>query len=298
MSSLIIFSIFLFGAAVFLATYKIQTSSTQSAAEDRLVSWDESEKKLNLPIYIKVAQPLLKGPKLDLAVSLWGPKRIAKWKSELIRAGVSKSFSASEFVAAKLWITVFIFIACGLILAFKEEPPSPLILLGMIATAFFYPNIHISGLKKARQQSIRLALPNVIDLLTLCTEAGLDFLGSIGKIVERSKPSPMVEELSEFLKDVQLGKTRSESLKDFANRIDISETTSLVSILTSSDKMGASIGTVLRAQSDSMRNIRINKAEKMGAEASQKILIPLVLFIMPAVMLIIFGPMVIKMIGG
>ena len=112
----------------------------------------------------------------------------------------------------------------------------------------------------------------MVDLLTLCTEAGLDFMGSIGKIVERSKPDALIEELSELLKDTQLGKTRSEALRDLANRVDIPETTSLAAVLISSDKMGASIGSVLRAQSDTMRNERFMRAEKIGPKHRKKLL--------------------------
>ncbi|NCN40055.1 type II secretion system F family protein, partial [bacterium] len=81
------------------------------------------------------------------------------------------------------------------------------------------------------------------------------------------------------------------------DRIDMGEINSFVAVLISADQMGASVGTVLRAQSDSMRNERLTRAEKLGAQASQKILIPLIFFIMPAVFLVIFGPYILQMMG-
>ncbi len=122
-------------------------------------------------------------------------------------------------------------------------------------------------------------------------------MGSIAKVVDRAPPSPLIEELSVVLKDIQLGKTRAQALRSLAERLDMAEMSSFVAILVSADSMGASIGTVLRAQSESMRNERLTKAEKLGAQASQKILVPLVFFILPAVMLMIFGPIVLQMVG-
>lgn len=297
-SAFLLLAAIMLGVAVFTIVYKIQSQSDQSKAEERLADWSVHENSKHLPVYIKLTKPFLKGYKLDLASGMWDEHRLLEWKKKIITAGMTKYMSAEQFVASKFWLTLFVALFMLLAVAFGEKPPSPIFILGVIVTAFFYPNLHLDAAKKTRQLEIRLALPSVVDLLTLCTEAGLDFMGSIGKIVERSKPDALIEELSQLMKDTQLGKTRSEALRDLANRVDIPETTSLAAVLISSDKMGASIGAVLRAQSDTMRNERFMRAEKMGAEASQKIILPLVLFIMPAVFLIIFGPIIIGFIGG
>jgi tight adherence protein C len=81
-------------------------------------------------------------------------------------------------------------------------------------------------------------------------------------------------------------------------RIDMKEMSSFVAVIVSADQMGASIGTALRGQSDSMRTERLARAEKLGAQASQKILFPLILFILPAVMLMVFGPIILSMVGA
>jgi tight adherence protein C len=138
-------------------------------------------------------------------------------------------------------------------------------------------------------------MPFIVDLLALSTEAGLDFMGAIGKVVEKAKPSPLVEEFEQVLKEIQVGSSRAEALQEMSNRLNMSEISSFVAILISADQMGASIGKVLRQQSEQIRTERFLAGEKEGAKASQKIMLPMFLFILPAIMLTIFGPFLLQM---
>lgn len=289
--------VFLVGGALFYISYRIQMAAESSAAEDRLnLNWSEAataDSKFQLPIYLKFTKPLLKGGPLVFAAGLWRPEAIAEWKKKIISAGLRKHIEPEHFVAAKFWFAFEVAILALMLLVFSETPPSPFLLVGAVAGAFFMPNMHINSLREARQFEIRISMPFVVDLLTLSIEAGLDFMGAISKVVERAPPGPFLEELSTLLKDIQLGKSRAEAMKEMAERIDMMEMSSFVAILVSSDQMGASIGQALRGQSDSMRAERMSRAEKLGAQASQKILIPLVIFILPATMLMIFGPIVV-----
>ena len=288
----------LLGAAVFYIAYVTQISSATSQAEDRLgTDFGSTNSTFNPPLYIKLTKHLLKGSYLKLATGFWKPEKIARWKKTLISAGIGRNVEPEQFVASKFWLAVQVGIVAFLAFLFADSPPPPWLPPTITLVAFFYPNLTLDGMIKNRQSEIRLAMPYVVDLLTLSTEAGLDFMGSIQKVVDRSPPSPLIEELSVVLKDIQLGKTRAEALRDLAERCQMSEMTSFVAVLVSSDQMGASIGTVLRAQSDSMRTERLVKAEKLGAQASQKILLPLVFFILPAVFLMIFGPIILQFLG-
>jgi tight adherence protein C len=161
---------------------------------------------------------------------------------------------------------------------------------------WFYPDMWINGRIQARQKKILISMPFIVDLLALSTEEGLDFVGSIGKVVEKAKPSPLVEEFGQLLKEIKVGSSRAEALREMALRIGMTEVNSFVAILISADQMGASIGKILRQQSEQIRIERILRAEKAGAAASQKVIIPLVVFILPAVMLMIFGPFILGMI--
>ncbi len=288
----------LLGGAVFYIVYTTQIAAETSAAEERLnIDWGSDQKAFSPPIYLKLTKPLLKSSYLEIAVGFWKAPQLIEWKRKLISAGLARYVQPEHFVASKFWLAVFVGFFMLFNITFSSEPMPPLAALGFVLLAFFYPNIHIRSLRETRQQEIRLAMPYVVDLLALSTEAGLDFMGSISKVVDRAPPSALIEELSILLKDIQLGSSRATAMRAMAERIDMREMTSFVAILVSSDQMGASIGTVLRAQSESMRVERLVKAEKMGAQASQKILIPLAIFILPAVMLMIFAPLILGMMG-
>jgi tight adherence protein C len=287
------------GAAVFYIVYVTQQAAETSAAEGRLASdWGSDAVLPRLPAYIKWTRPLLQGGTLNLAAGFWNERQLETWRRRLVSAGLGRYIEPTHLVASKFWMGVISAAFMLLWVLFADEPPAPWFVIGLPLFAFFMPDIDLRSRTQTRQLEIRLAMPYMVDLLTLSIEAGLDFMGAIGKVVDRAPPSALVEELSVVLKDIQLGKTRAQSLRAFAERTDMPEVGSFVAVLVSADAMGASIGNVLRAQSESMRAERLTKAEKLGAQASQKILVPLVFFILPAVMLMIFGPLALSFFTG
>ena len=165
-----------------------------------------------------------------------------------------------------------------------------------MVVGYFYPDkIWLSSVIKKRQDEIRRAMPFVVDLLALSTEAGLDFLGAMAKVVEKAKPSPLVQEMEMLLKEIKVGSSRAEAMRNLAWRVDMMEINSFIAVLVSADEMGASIGKILRQQSEQVRLDRFIRAEKAGAAATQAILLPMILFIIPAVFTIIFGPFILDL---
>jgi tight adherence protein C len=102
-------------------------------------------------------------------------------------------------------------------------------------------------------------------------------------------------ELGQTLRDVQLGRTRAEALRELSARVDVSELNSLVSALIQADRLGSSLGPILRVQADQLRMRRSQRAEKLAMEAPVKILLPLIFFIFPTIFIMIFGPIVLKL---
>jgi tight adherence protein C len=168
----------------------------------------------------------------------------------------------------------------------------------MMIFGYVYPSMWVKGCRSRRQMEIKLQLPFVIDLLTLSTEAGLDFIGALQKVVEKTRSGPLVNEIERMLQQIQLGTTRAEAMREWGWRIDTSEISSLVAVLVTADQMGSPLGAVLRVQSDLIRTQRFTSAEKKGAAASQKLLFPLIFFIMPAVFIMIFGPVILGFFGS
>jgi tight adherence protein C len=137
-------------------------------------------------------------------------------------------------------------------------------------------------------------LPFFIDLMALSTEAGLDFMGALQRIVEKAEGSVLAEELQIVLKDIKIGSSRREARTRLADRLDISEITSFVAVVRDADETGASIAQVLKDHSIQMRLERFVRAEKARAWASQAMLIPVMFLILPAVFIMVFAPVILN----
>jgi tight adherence protein C len=171
-------------------------------------------------------------------------------------------------------------------------------IIGGALLGMFYPQIWLNDQIKVRQLKITRALPYNLDLLTLSVEAGLDFTGALGKVVEKGKTGPLREEFQMVLKQLKMGKTREEALKMMVARVDLPALTTFVTALIQADKMGTSLGKVLRIQSTQLRIERTQRAEKLANEAPVKMLFPLVACIFPTVFMVLFGPIVFAFMYG
>jgi tight adherence protein C len=123
-------------------------------------------------------------------------------------------------------------------------------------------------------------------------------MAAIQKVIEKAPPSPLVDEFETLIRETRIGSTRAEGLRQLAWRTDVISINSFCATLIAADSVGASIAPLLKQLSTEMRQKRSSEAEKKGATAATKILFPMILFIMPAVMIAIGGPMFVKFLGG
>jgi tight adherence protein C len=218
----------------------------------------------------------------------------------ILTSGLTSELNVEEFLGMKiLWGIMFPIVTLILNFALQLEYPLAMFLL-MGPLGWNFPNMHARAMRNRRISSVRVDLPFFIDLLALATEAGLDFSGAIQRIVEKARGSGSVlaEELETVLRDITLGSSRAQALRGMAARLDMSEISSFVNVIVDADSTGASISKVLKDQSAQMRLERFVRAEKEGAKASQKILIPLMFFILPAVFIMVFAPIALNFIYG
>ena len=280
----------LIGLGTFIVARMLMQEQETRAAQENLADLRDRKAsnflvKITRPFFTQYVVPMIRGK------PFWDSRR-KKYKRKIIAAGLKDELTADEFIAFKLFLILFFPIVGGLLDAGGFLNLAWYIILGTGILGWFYPDIWVNGRMKARQKLIIRAMPFIVDLLALSTEAGLDFIGAIGKVVEKAAPSPLVEEFGQLLKEIKVGASRQEALREMSTRINMTEVNSFVAILISADQMGASIGKILRQQSEQIRSERMIRAEKAGAAAAQKVLLPLVLFILPAVMLMIFGPFI------
>ena len=134
-------------------------------------------------------------------------------------------------------------------------------------------------------------LPDVVDLLGLCVNAGLDFMLSLKWVVERSPPSVMIDQLNTLLQEINVGKPRRDALRDMARRFDLPDLSTFSRTLIMADKMGTSMSDALNSLSIDMRYARYRRGEAMALKAPLKLLIPLIFCIFPVVLLLVAGPL-------
>lgn len=198
-------------------------------------------------------------------------------------AGMSGNLDSVRFYGARVAACLlggaflFCFTAKGMF-------PGGLLVGALLAV---YPGLWLSSAIRHRHLEILKALPNMLDLLTLSVEAGKDFLSSLADILARRKLDALGEELERALREIQLGKKRSAALRELSQRVGQEDLSAVMSAVIQADELGVSIGSLLKIQSDSMRNKRFSRAEKLANEAPVKMLAPLFLFIFPAVLVVL-----------
>ncbi len=212
----------------------------------------------------------------------------AAW--QLVAAGYEGLLTAREFLALRFLIPF----AASILFALMFFPllGSKGMLPWMLGTllAVLWPVRWLRTMQNTRAKSILRALPFVLDLLTLSVEAGMDFLGAIRRNCEHRMMDPLNEELLRLLREIQIGTTRKSALRNLSERLRIKQMNTLCAALIQADELGVSIGAILRIQSEQLRQERFDAAEKLAQEAPTKILFPLLLFIFPATIIVLLGP--------
>ena len=292
----VVFAI-LFGAAVFGMARSIMPRDLEAEAEaGYLPGGPESAKNA---VLVHSLRPVF-GFFLPFVRGVGLPGYRARIERQFVASGISGLMTADEFFAYKAVMASFFELMFGVVFAYilLGIALNPLFHLAIILLGSFFPDVWLSGLVGRRQDLIRKALPYVMDLLTLSVEAGLDFIAGVYKVCEKAKTGPLVDELAYTLREIQVGASRQQALRNLAFRVDMQEMRSFTALLIQADILGASIGPVLRAQADLLRTQRFQAAERAGAYAATKLLFPLIMFIMPAVFVVIFGPIALNFIYG
>lgn len=163
------------------------------------------------------------------------------------------------------------------------------------AIAFFIPEMYLQSLIARRQKAVFRAMPDALDLLTICVEAGMGFEGAMAKVSEKWENELSVQ-FNRVIREIQLGKIRREALRDMAARIGLPEMTSFVAAVIQSELLGVSMAKVLRIQSDQMRIKRRQRAEEEAHKAPIRMLLPMGLLIFPSICIVLMTPAILRLI--
>lgn len=220
------------------------------------------------------------------------PTDVTRTRAWLIQAGLRESRHTSYYFGARLLLG---FIGLASVVALSGFDSLPL-LVCVPALGFFIPRFFLKRMIKDRQQRIRVALPDALDLTVICVEAGLALdqaLMRVGKDLHHAHPD-LSDEFHLVNLEMRAGKPRAEALRNLVDRTGVDDIKSLVGTLIQTDRFGTSVAQALRVHSDSLRTARRQRAEEQAAKTTIKMVPPLVLFILVPFLFVTVGPAIIQ----
>lgn len=252
--------------------------------------------ELSQPFSERVLLPIMKNIG-DFSARFTPQKALQDTSRKLELAGNPGQIDASTFLASRFVVAA---VFGGLMLAISLLAPSrwptaQIILVVGIFTVlgFFFPQLWLQSIINRRQHNVRKAMPDALDLLTICVEAGLGFDAAMSKVSEKWENELSLAFLR-TIREIQLGKPRRDALRDMADRMGIPEMTSFIAAVIQSEMLGVSLAKVLRIQSDQMRVKRRQRAEEEAHKAPIKMIIPMALLTFPSIMIILLAPAAIQ----
>ena len=212
---------------------------------------------------------------------------------QLRKAGMHMSTGSFNYLKlAVMVVGIILSVGIGLLLKDVTSYYIMIIIVGSMLSALS-PTLVLNAKIKKHQDAIRAQLPDTLDLLSVCMEAGLSFDASLLKVSERME-GPLIDELVTVFRQIQLGKSRNDALKTLSDSTDVSELKTFISAVIQANTLGIPITNVLAAQSEQLRIAKREQIKEKAAKVPSKMTIPTVLLILPAIICVIMGPVVIQ----
>ena len=297
-------SVFLFATVVFLLLGLSGGGQTAGAAATRQRldgftrgSQEPDETPTGAPFGSRVVGPLVRG--LANAAGRLLPRSMLKGvETKILIAGEPMTLTGFLTMVVVTTVSATGFGLLIITVSGASIGTMQLGILGLLVVIGFYmPFYLISSRAKARQHAIIKSLPDAFDLITTCVEAGLGLDAALARVAEKVE-GPFAQELTRALRDVSLGKTRRDSLKELGERTMVPDLIQFTNAVIQAEAMGSSVGTVLRVQAEQLRVKRRQRAEEQAYKAPVKMLFPLVLCIFPTLFIVILGPAIITIMNG
>jgi len=262
----------LFGVSILIIFWLANQEYEDLEQEDR-------EYKDPLPPFLRAVWPVVRWA--DRRIAVFVPSKLrAHVEKKLITGGLIHLIEVGQFVALKL-VTALLALFAYLLVAMMLERVDVLLLLIVLGLGFYMPDLWLGDIRKAYMSKVRKELPMLLDFLTLGVEAGQTLGGAIRLTISKAPNGVLRQELVRVMRDISTGVTRAEALTRMQMRVDIREVTAMVAAMIQAEKVGASLGPVLREQAMQRRTERFLAAEKKAFEAPVKMIAPLVIFIFP-----------------
>jgi tight adherence protein C len=281
---------------VFLGFSLRPAASTGQILQQRLMAYEDSarpltieEQVLQLPFSERFVRPFVE--RVGRLVSDRTPEKARQdLQNKLNLAGRPLGLTPGDFVLVR-YVGAVVMFGVGLLLGLLTHSPLWMIAFPAGGGAFglFYPVLWLNQKVRGRRKEIQLALPDALDLLTIAVEAGLGFDAAIARVTEKFK-NALSDEFAQVLQEARLGRPRLEAMDEMGRRTGVEDLHNFVQAVIQSEQMGVGIARILRIQSDEIRRRRRQRAQERAAQASLKMLFPMVGCIFPTLWIILLGP--------
>ncbi|MBA2362561.1 MAG: type II secretion system F family protein [Chloroflexia bacterium] len=252
------------------------------------------EYELSLPFSQRFLLPILRvvGRKVTNRTPT---ERMNEMRRKLVLAGNPGNLSVPEFMAIKLVVALVMGLGLAGFAALIGQSAFRVVIAFVVGAGvgYWYPSAYVKRKIKERKGLIARAMPDSIDLLTICVEAGLGFDLALRRVTDKWQ-NALSDEFDRVLTDMRLGRARRDALKDMVERTGVDDLSTLVSAIIQADQLGVGVVQVLRIQSEQLRRRRRQRAEEKAHQAPVKIIFPMVLFIFPAIYVVVLGPAIPK----
>jgi tight adherence protein C len=270
----------------------LQSRLAEYSAREQAASLEEIE--LSLPFSERIIAPMVRG--VAEFVRRFTPERtLESTRHKLDLAGNPQNWSAAEFFGVRALAMVVLAGLIFVVLTVTRAEVGLTLLMTLIfaGLGFFLPALWLGSKIRSRQSNIVKSLPDALDLLTVCVDAGLGFDQAIKKVAEKWE-NELGRAFTRLLQEIQLGRLRRDAMRDMANRMEVTDVTSFVAAIIQAETLGVSIAKILRIQADQMRMRRRQRAEEKAHQASIKMVIPMVFLIFPSLWVVLLGPAVLQ----
>ncbi|MBI5669016.1 MAG: type II secretion system F family protein [Chloroflexi bacterium] len=272
--------------------------------QERLAQFGERELpesleeiELSLPFKDRVLLPMMRRL-ADVVVRFTPEKQLEETRHQIELAGLAGSMEPTTFFAMRIGATIGLGLAAFMVFFVLSKNSNAIFyVIGGAVLGYYFPVLWLKSKISRRQDNIVRALPDALDLLTICVEAGLGFDQAMGKVYEKWD-NDLAVAFGRVLREIQLGKMRREALRDMADRMDVPDVTAFTAAVIQADQLGVSMTKILRVQSDQMRVKRRQRAQEKAHQAPVKMMIPMVLLIFPSLWIVLLGPALVFLLGS
>ncbi|HEY4689849.1 MAG TPA: type II secretion system F family protein [Anaerolineae bacterium] len=270
----------------------LQARLAEYSAREQMATLEEIE--LSLPFSERIIAPMVRNA--AEFVKRFTPERtLEATRHKLDLAGNPSNWSPAEFFGVRAVAMVVLAALIFVVLSITQAELGMRILMTVVfaALGFFLPALWLGSKIRSRQHNVVKSLPDALDLLTVCVEAGLGFDLALKKVTEKWD-NELSRAFVRLLQEIQLGRLRRDAMRDIAARMEVPDMTSFVAAIIQAETLGVSIAKILRIQSDQMRMRRRQRAEEKAHQASIKMIIPMVFLIFPSIWIVLLGPAILQ----